>query len=208
LFQDAAAIWEAFAGNAAAARSAASSALDLARGRDVLYGAGFARSLAGDDTGSLALGDELQKRFPEDSGVRFTYVPVLRALAAIHARKPDVALDLLKPGESYDLGVPLCAAPGMFGALYPVYVRGLAYLALGKANEAATEFQKIIDRRHIVVSDPVGALAHLQQARAFKMAGDIVHAKSAYQQFLGLWAGADADLTPLTQARAESASLR
>jgi serine/threonine protein kinase len=208
VLQDAAAIWEAFASNAAEAKSAAASALALARGRDVLYGAGFARSLAGDDAGALALADELQKRFPEDSGVRFTYVPVLKALAAIHRGKPEAAIDLLKPGESYDLGVPLCAAPGMFGALYPVYARGLAHLALGKGGEAAAEFQKIIDRRHIVVSDPVGALAHLQQARAYKMAGDIARAKSAYQEFLNLWQSADVGLTPLTQARAESASLR
>jgi hypothetical protein len=39
-------------------------------------------------------------------------------------------------------------------------------LASRRGGEAAAEFQKILDHRGVVVSDPVGALAGLQFARA------------------------------------------
>jgi hypothetical protein len=38
-----------------------------------------------------------------------------------------------------------------------------------------------------LVSDPVGAQARLQLARAFPLSGDTAKAKSAYQDFLTLW---------------------
>ena len=48
LFDAATAVWEAFYGNAAAAGQKATTALDLARGRDVDYAAAFALILSGD----------------------------------------------------------------------------------------------------------------------------------------------------------------
>ncbi len=69
------------------------------------------------------------------------------------------------------------------------------------------EFQKIIDARNIVVSDPIGALAHLQLGRALVLSGDKVGAKSAYQEFLQIWKEADADIPVLVQAKKEFASL-
>jgi hypothetical protein len=62
---------------------------------------------------------------------------------------------------------------GFFGALYPIYVRGEAYLAGHKGAEAAAEFQRIVSHRGIVVSDPIGALASLQLGRAYALSGDI-----------------------------------
>jgi hypothetical protein len=97
---------------------------------------------------------------------------------------------------------------GLFGALYPVYVRGEAYLAAGQGREAATEFQKILDHRGIVVSDPIGALARLQLGRAFALSGDTIKAKTAYQDFLTLWKDADLDIPILKQTKAEYAKLQ
>ena len=54
-----------------------------------------------------------------------------------------------------------------------MYVRGLAYLAARDGAAAAREFQKILDHRGVVVNSPIGALAHLQQGRAFAIAGDM-----------------------------------
>ena len=88
-----------------------------------------------------------------------------------------------------------------------VYLRGEAYLAAHQGAEAAAEFQKILDHRGIVVSDPIGALAHLQLGRAFAMAGDKAKAKAAYQDFLGLWKDADPDIPILIQAKSEYARL-
>jgi hypothetical protein len=87
-------------------------------------------------------------------------------------------------------------------------VRGLAYLTEHQGAEAAAEFQKILDHRGIVVSDPIGALAHLQLGRALAMSEDRVKAKAAYQDFLTLWKDADRDIPLLQQARAEYAKLQ
>jgi len=91
--------------------------------------------------------------------------------------------------------------------LYPVYVRGEAYLLAHRGAEAASEFQKIVDRRGSVVSDPIGALAHLQLGRAFALLGEKAKARTAYQDFLELWKDADADIPILRQAKAEQAKL-
>jgi Tfp pilus assembly protein PilF len=94
------------------------------------------------------------------------------------------------------------------GIFYPIYVRGLAYLAAHQGSDAAVQFQKILDGRSVVVSDPIGALAHLQLGRAFVLSGDTTKAKTAYQDFLSLWQGADPDIPILKQAQAEYARLQ
>lgn len=106
-----------------------------------------------------------------------------------------------------ELGTPESIFFGFFGALYPVYVRGEAYLAAGQGAQASAEFQKILDRRGVVVSDPVGALARLQLGRAFALSGDNAKAKITYQDFLALWKEADPDIPILEQARKEYARL-
>jgi ATP/maltotriose-dependent transcriptional regulator MalT len=92
--------------------------------------------------------------------------------------------------------------------MYPVYVRGKAYLAAHRGSEAADEFQKILKQRSIVQNEPIGALAHLGLARAYSMQGDTAKAKSAYQDFLALWKDADPDIPILKQAKAEYAKLQ
>ena len=96
---------------------------------------------------------------------------------------------------------------GYFGTLYPIYVRGLAYLAAQQPVEAAAEFQRIVDHRSIVLVDPIDAFARLQLARALALSGDTVKAKAAYQDLLSLWNAADPDVSLLKQARAEYAKL-
>jgi hypothetical protein len=128
---------------------------------------------------------------------------------ALNRRDPAAALALLKPAAPYVLGTPLCSAPpGFFGMLYTVYVRGLAYLADHRGAEAAAEFQKILDHRAIVVSDPIGALAHLQRGRGLAMSGEIGKARQAYDEFFTLWKDADAGIPILTLAKAEYAALK
>jgi eukaryotic-like serine/threonine-protein kinase len=95
-----------------------------------------------------------------------------------------------------------------WNALYPVYVRGEAYLDAHQGNEAAAEFQKILDHRGIVLNEPIGALAHLGLGRAYAMIGDTAKAKAAYQDFLALWKDADLDIPILKEAKAEYAKLK
>ena len=87
-------------------------------------------------------------------------------------------------------------------------MRGEAYLAGRQYAEAAAEFQKVLDHRGIVVSDPIGALARLQLGRAFALSGDKTKAKAAYQDFLTLWKDADPGIPVLKQATAEYARLK
>jgi hypothetical protein len=58
---------------------------------------------------------------------------------------------------------PRRAAGSVYGwtGLYPVFVRGEAYLAERNGIAAAAKFQKILDHTGIVLMEPIGALAHL-----------------------------------------------
>jgi hypothetical protein len=206
LWEAGAAVREAFFGNAAEARKRAAAALELSKGREVEYGAAFALALAGYSS-SLTLANNLEKRFPEDTSIRFSYLPAVRARLALNSGEASKALELLQAAVPSELGVPPSSMHGLFGALYSVYVRGQALLASRRGAEAAAEFQKILDHRGIVVSDPVGALAGLQLARAFVLEGDNVKAKGAYREFLRLWRDADPDIPIFREAKTESARL-
>jgi hypothetical protein len=87
-------------------------------------------------------------------------------------------------------------------------VRGEAYLAAHQGSEAAREFQKIVDRRGIVLNEPIGALAHLQIGRAYAMQGDAAKAKAGYQDFFTLWKDADPDIPVLIAAKSEYGRLK
>jgi tetratricopeptide (TPR) repeat protein len=208
IYKSAEAVCEAHFGNAAEAKRHAAAALDLAKGRDVEYSAAFALALSGDISGSQTLAEDMAKRFPEDTPVQFEYLPTLRALSALTHRAPLDAVEHLERARPYDLALPGTAFFAKFGGLYSAYIRGESYLAAGRGQEAAVEFQKVLNHRGIVFADPIGALAHLQLGRAYVASGDTAKAKNAYQDFLTLWKDADEDLPVLKQARAEYATLR
>jgi hypothetical protein len=106
------------------------------------------------------------------------------------------------------LGLPRNAIHGNFGSLYPVYLRGEAYLAAHRGADAAGEFQKILAHSGVVISDPIGALSHLQLGRSMAMAGDMRKAKASYREFFALWKDADPDVPILLQAGAEYSKVR
>jgi serine/threonine protein kinase/tetratricopeptide (TPR) repeat protein len=212
LWETAVAVWEAWYGNTAAAKRSANHVLESAQARHITYAAALALALAGERSRPDAIADDLERRFPEDTSVQFAYLPTLRALSALRANDPSRAIELLAPAATYEFAQPGIsfhgAGGGSFGAMYATYLRGAAYLALHKGPDAAAEFQKIVDHPGVVLEDSVGALARLQLARAWTMAGESVKAKAAYQDLLALWKDADADLTPLKEAKAEYASLQ
>jgi tetratricopeptide (TPR) repeat protein len=207
-YQAARAVWEAVCGNAAEGKKNAMAALALSNGRDVEYAAGLALGLSGDASRSQPLADDLEKRFPEDTFAKFTYVPVLRALSALERGRPTDSVERLHIALPYELAVNGLSFRFYLGGLHSAYVRGEALLATHQYAEAAAEFQKIVDHRGIVGLDPIGALAHVQLGRALALAGDRMKAKVAYQDFLTLWKDADPDILILTQAMAEYARLR
>jgi eukaryotic-like serine/threonine-protein kinase len=185
------------------------------KGRDVEYGAALGLALAnnarGEQTGIANLADDLAKRFPDDTLVRFNYLPTLRAQIALNRDQPSQAIEVLEASVPYELGTP--EAYGFPQALLPVYVRGEAYLAAHRGPEAAAEFQKVLNHRGIVFNEPIGALAHLGLARAYAIqraeASDNsrpqlrANARSAYEDFLKLWKEADPNIPLLAQVHAE-----
>ncbi len=210
LYEADAAVREALFGNVAAARQRAARAIVLSKSRDVAYGAAFALALIGDSR-SQQLTDELSRRLPEATTVRFVYTPTLRAILALNQNRQSKALELLQTATPYELGSPSGGGSEPLlgaGSLHPAYVRGLANLAAHRGAEAAAEFQKIIDHRGIVICDPVGVVARVQLARAYAQSGDKTKAISAYQDFLAIWKDADPEIPILRQARVEYANLQ
>jgi len=208
LFEAGTAVWEAFYGNAAAARQSATRALELGRGgREVDYAAAFALALAGELPQSRALAEDLAREFPEDTSVQFMYLPTLRALFSLNTHDPAAAIQALQIASRYDLALGRIGFIGRYGGLYPIYVRGQAYLAAQQPTAAAAEFRRILDHRSIVLVDPMDAMARLQLGRALALSGDTVKAKRAYDDLLTLWKNADPDTPVLEQARAEYARL-
>ena len=206
-YQAARAVWEAVCGNAAEAKTNAAAALALSNGRDVEYAAGLALAFSGDFSRSQPLADDLEKRFPEDTFVKFTYVPVLRALSALERGKPTDSVERLQVALPYELAVNGLNFNFYLGGLHSAYVRGEALMAAHRYPEAVAEFQKLLHHRGIVGADPIGALAHVQLGRAFALSGEQDKAKAAYQDFLTLWRDADPDIPILRQAKAEYAKL-
>jgi tetratricopeptide (TPR) repeat protein len=207
-FETRMALWEAFYGNAPTAKPAAMAALALATNREVQYGAALALAIAGDSSQAQTLTNDLESSFPEDTSVKFSYLPTVRAFLALNHGDPAKAIELLQVAIPYELGQPRSTQAGFFGALYPVFARGQAYLVARQGAEAAREFQKILDHPGIMIGDPIGVLAHLQLGRAYAMQGDTTTAKAAYQDFLTLWKDADPDIPILKQAKAEYAKLQ
>jgi len=56
----------------------------------------------------------------------------------------------------------------------------------------------------VVVNEPIGALAHLQLARARKLNGQSAEAKASYENFLNLWKNADSSFPLVTAVQAEA----
>jgi DNA-binding winged helix-turn-helix (wHTH) protein len=208
LFETRAALWEAFFGNSQEARRNATAALALAANREVEYGAAVALALAGDATQAEKLANDLEKNFPEDTSVRFNYLPVIRAVTALEGHAPAKAIDQLQASAPYEMGSPRSSQADSFGSLYPVYFRGEAFLAAHKGGEAANEFQKILTHRNIMIGDPVFVLMHVGLARAYALSGESSKARAQYEEFFALWKNADPDCPVLKRAKAEFVNLR
>ena len=205
-YEASAALREALFGNGAQARQLIAPALALSPGRDVQYATALSLALTGNAVRAEALADDLGKRFPEDTIVRFNYLPTLHAQFALSRNDASKAIEFLQVAVPYELGQS--TASGVLTSSYPVFVRGQAYLAAHQGSEAAAEFQKILNHRGIVLNEPIGALAHLQIGRAYAMQGDTAKAKAGYQDFLTLWKDADPDIPVLMAAKSEYAKLK
>ncbi|MFZ0580529.1 MAG: protein kinase [Candidatus Acidiferrales bacterium] len=199
------AVREALAGDMPSAKQDAQAALALAAGRQVEGFAAVALGLAGDSTQAERLVADLGKRFSEDTVVKFNYLPMIRAATALHSGDGKRAIDALSASAPYELGE---TNTSFTFALYPVYLRGEAYLAEKQGAAAGNEFQKILDHAGLVGNEPLAALAHLGLGRAYALAGGSAKSKTAYQDLFALWKDADPDIPILKEAKAEYAKLQ
>jgi eukaryotic-like serine/threonine-protein kinase len=173
--------------------------------RDVKVLAALASARVGDTARAKAMIGELEKSNPTNTVLKLYWLPTLKAAIELNGGNSAQALESLEAAAPYELGEP---PPTQEGTLYPAYLRGQAYLLGRQGQAAATEFQKFLDHRGIVVNFVTGALAHLQLGRAYAMAGDTTKAKNAYQDFLALWKDADPEIPILKEAKAEYAKLQ
>jgi eukaryotic-like serine/threonine-protein kinase len=195
----AAAMWEALYGNSAEAKARASAALALSNGRDAEALATLALAIAGDSARAESLAADLGKRFPEDTILQFNYLPAIRAQLALNRNDAAKAIEALQQSAPYELGI---AASSSFSAnMYPVYIRAQAYLAAHQPQQAAAEFQKILDHPGVALNQPISALALLGQARASAEQGSSASAKSSCGAFNQLWSAADASIPIFQQSR-------
>ena len=197
------ALREAEFGEASEARKHAASAFALAKTRDVQVASALAFARAGDSGRAQAMSAALQKHFPHDTLLVSYWFPTIHAAIAISQGKAADAVADLQETSRYELGggvLPFSAGASM----YPVYLRGEAYLQLKKWGDAAAEFQKIIDHRGLVWNFPLGSLSYLQLAEA-RAKSDPSAARTAYEHFFDLWRNADAPL--LTQAKKDYARI-
>jgi tetratricopeptide (TPR) repeat protein/predicted Ser/Thr protein kinase len=204
--KETAALWEAIAaqceaevGNSDRARREAEAAIALAPGRSVRLNSALAFARARDSTEAQKIVDALDREYPLDTMMQDFYLPSIRAALRLDSKQPSQAIQALQPAEKYEFGGDR--------TLYPVYIRGLAYLMAGQGQAAGTEFQKLLDHRGIVGNFVLGALAQLYLARAKVMSGDKEGARKSYQDFLALWKEADPEVPVLQEAKAEYAKL-
>src|SRR5208337_1870142 len=182
------------------AKQQAQAALLLSKHNEVIPA--LALALAGDSGQVTRLAEDLASQRPKNTVWQFNYLPTIRAAVALQKGDGAKAIEALAPALPYELG------DVAYLGLYPIYVRGNAYLVERQGTAAAAEFQKILDHPGVAANDPIGALAHLGLGRAYALSGDTDKAKVAYQDFLALWKDADPDIPIYKQAKAEYARLK
>jgi DNA-binding winged helix-turn-helix (wHTH) protein/Flp pilus assembly protein TadD len=194
---------EAGSGDSAPAVQSAATALRTVSRREGKQYLALAFARAGNIEQARKIADALDQDAPLDTLVQNYNLPTIRAAMKLNANDPAGAIAALQPSLKYELSFNAFS----FNSLYPAYIRGLAYLQLGEGRLAAAEFQKLVDHRGLVAMDVIGALAHLQMAKAQKMTGDEASARKWYEDFLALWKDADPDVPIYQQAKAEYARL-
>jgi DNA-binding winged helix-turn-helix (wHTH) protein/tetratricopeptide (TPR) repeat protein len=197
------ALWEAAYGDCGRAKETVPRTLAIARGRHALSWSALALALCGQSAGAQRLVDEMTLRFPQDSFIRTSWSPMTEAAIAIHDRRPARAIDRLQAARPDETGDQ--------AALWPAYLRGLAYLDQGAAADAEAEFQKILDHRGVLaptVFHPVPMilypLAHVGRARAAARGGRVEDGQRAWEALFALWKDADPDIPVLVTGRREA----
>jgi predicted Zn-dependent protease len=180
-YEDSNALANALWGNCAAVRR---------RGRPAL-----ALALCGDAAGAAKLAGEMSRSAPNGTLWNAVQLPAIRAAVELKRGQPAKSIELLVPAAPYERAYPEVH-----------YLRGQAYLSLGRGAEAAAEFQQIL--RHKGANwGPFYPLAYPGLARGLVRAGEAARAGPSYQDFFALWKNADSGSAVLSQSRKEFAAI-
>jgi len=164
----------------------------------------LALAMCGDAAQAQKLAAETSKRYPNGTLWNAVQFPEIRAAIELQRGHPAKAVELLASASPYERAYPEA-----------VYLRGLAYLQLGKGAEAAAEFQKILAHKGASWGSAWRlpnwglhySISYLGLARGSVLAGATTKARKAFHDFFELWKDADPDIPILQQAKAESAKL-
>jgi tetratricopeptide (TPR) repeat protein len=204
-WQISAALRESEFGNSMLAQSGAAAAMKLAMNWKIRAAAALLFARTGDATRAGELVEQLDREFRMNTMLQSYWLPTVRAAIELSRRNPAEAIEILGNAAPYELGI---SSPSEVGMMYPVYLRGDAYLMAGKGQQAATEFQKIIHHPGVVRNYPLSSLAYLGLARACMLNGDTSSSRAAYQDFLTIWKDADPDTPIFREAKAEYSKLQ
>jgi eukaryotic-like serine/threonine-protein kinase len=196
-----AALREAEVGNKALAQQDVA-ALATSHNRSVQLQAALALARTGDMSQARMMAGNLKKETPANTILNCYWLPMILAAVDINQGNASSAIQLLQTASPYELG-----SPPPLGNLYPVYVRGQAFLRARQGSAAVAEFQKLLDHAGIVQNFLLGSLAHLGLARSYALGGDTAKSRIVYQDFFSLWKDADPDIPILKEAKAEYAKL-
>ncbi len=182
------------------ARKKATEALTMNVNRFERGSVAFTFALIGDVAQSQKILDADVKEYPDDTILKYSIAPSVRAFNLIHQNKAADAIAILQPSEKYELAARTAV-------YWVMYARGSAYLQMHDGAKAAVEFQKILDHRGLNIVSGLYPMAQLNLARAYALQGDLAKARTAYQDFFSLWKDADPDIPVLLAAKAEYAKL-
>ncbi|HEY7097937.1 MAG TPA: protein kinase [Terriglobales bacterium] len=191
------AVAEVLSGEKSAAVADAQELLKRTKSPNLVFNAATVLAITGEDKQTLKLAQDVAARRPYDTMVQFVQLPAVRAILALHRGDAAKAID-----ETDGAMIYARANNGL------QYIRGMAFLKLGKGSEAAEAFQRVIDLRGVNFLDPVTTFARIGLARAYAVQGDKARSRVEYQNFFALWKDADPNLPVLEEAKTEYAKLQ
>jgi tetratricopeptide (TPR) repeat protein len=187
---------EALVGNHAEALRLVAEALALDPSVDRQANVAVTLALAGEAAQAKRLLTAVAAQFPVSTPVQTVMSPGVGAAIELRGGSPERAIEILRAAAPYERSNHL-----------GIYLRGEAYLKAGSGQEAASEFQKILDNRGVSRVNVLYPLSYLGLARAAVRTGDTARARKAYQDFFAIWKDADPDIPILLEAKREYAKL-
>ena len=196
------ALHDALVSNCSAAREAAHHGLALDHSMATVPDAGLALALCGETAVALNEMDRLAAEAPTNTLANDTYLPEVKAAAALAQRHPEQVSGLLNPAMPYVL---VSKVP---------QILGLASIEIKNPQQAVSDFAPGLRYRGLGLGEATGGtsqapdyvLCLLGTARA-QAQFDKAAAMKSYQQLLEIWKNADPDFIPAQEARKELAAL-